>query len=139
LCIDPLPDGRENAADPMPTLHRRRKGESMYELYIANKNYSSWSLRPWVLMQEAGIEFREHLIPFGGMGVGEAFRKLSPSGKVPCLVDGKTVVWDSLAIVEYLAERHRGVWPQEARRAPGRAAPRPRCIRASRSCATAAP
>jgi len=86
----------------------------MYELYIANKNYSSWSLRPWVLMHEAGIEFREHLIPFGGIG-WENFRKLSPSGKVPCLVDGKTVVWDSLAVVEYLAERHRGVWPQEAR------------------------
>jgi glutathione S-transferase len=85
----------------------------MYELYIANKNYSSWSLRPWVLMQEAGIEFREHLIPFGDTR-WESFRKLAPNGKVPCLVDGKTIVWDSLAIVEYLAERHRGVWPQEA-------------------------
>jgi glutathione S-transferase len=85
----------------------------MYELYIANKNYSSWSLRPWVLMREAGIEFTEHLIPFGDPGWGE-FRKLSPSGKVPCLVDARIVVWDSLAIVEYLAERHRGVWPQEA-------------------------
>jgi glutathione S-transferase len=85
----------------------------MYELYIANKNYSSWSLRPWVLMHEAGIEFREHLIPFGEPG-WENFRKLSPSGRVPCLVDGKTVVWDSLAVIEYLAERHRDVWPQEA-------------------------
>ena len=85
----------------------------MYELYIANKNYSSWSLRPWVLMHEAGIEFRELLIPFGEPG-WENFRKLSPSGKVPCLVDGRTVVWDSLAIVEYLAERHREVWPQDA-------------------------
>lgn len=84
----------------------------MYELYIGNKNYSSWSLRPWVLMQEAGIEFKEHLIPFGGPG-WEEFRKLSPSGKVPCLVDGRTVVWDSLAIVEYLAERHRDVWPTD--------------------------
>ena len=85
----------------------------MYELYIANKNYSSWSLRPWVLMHEAGIELNEHLIPFGDPG-WENFRRLSPSGKVPCLVDGKTVVWDSLAIVEYLAERHRNVWPREA-------------------------
>jgi glutathione S-transferase len=85
----------------------------MYQLYIANKNYSSWSLRPWVLMQEAGIEFREHSIPFGD-AEWENFRKLSPSGKVPCLIDAQTVVWDSLAIVEYLAERHRGVWPQEA-------------------------
>jgi glutathione S-transferase len=85
----------------------------MYELYNANKNYSSWSLRPWVLMREAGIEFTEHLIPFGHPGWQE-LRKLSPSGKVPCLVDAQIVVWDSLAIVEYLAERHRGVWPQEA-------------------------
>jgi len=88
-------------------------GGSMYELYIANKNYSSWSLRPWVLMHESAIEFREHLIPFGDPG-WEAFRRLSPSGKVPCLVDGDTVVWDSLAIVEYLAERHREVWPTDA-------------------------
>jgi glutathione S-transferase len=84
----------------------------MYELYIANKNYSSWSLRPWVLMHECRIEFKEHLIPFADPG-WEDFRKLSPSGKVPCLVDGRTVVWDSLAIVEYLAERHREIWPRE--------------------------
>jgi glutathione S-transferase len=85
----------------------------MYELYVANKNYSSWSLRPWVLMRERGIPFEERLIAFGGPA-WEDFRKLSPSGKVPCLVDGSTVVWDSLAIAEYLAERHRGVWPEDA-------------------------
>jgi glutathione S-transferase len=85
----------------------------MYQLYIANKNYSSWSLRPWVLMREAGIGFKEHLIPFGG-SAWQDFLELSPSGKIPCLVDGSTLVWDSLAITEYLAERHRGVWPQEA-------------------------
>jgi glutathione S-transferase len=85
----------------------------MYQLYIANKNYSSWSLRPWVLMREAGIEFEEHLIPFGG-AAWQDFLELSPSGKIPCLVDGSTLVWDSLAITEYLAERHRRVWPQEA-------------------------
>jgi glutathione S-transferase len=85
----------------------------MYRLYIANKNYSSWSLRPWVLMREAGIEFEEHLIPFGGPA-WQDFLELSPSGKIPCLVDGSTLVWDSLAITEYLAERHRRVWPQEA-------------------------
>jgi glutathione S-transferase len=85
----------------------------MYELYIANKNYSSWSLRPWVLMRETGIEFEEHFIPFGE-AAWEDFRKLSPTGKVPCLVDGSTVVWDSLAITEYLAERHPRVWPQAA-------------------------
>jgi glutathione S-transferase len=84
----------------------------MYELYIANKNYSSWSLRPWLLMRELGIPFREQLVPFGQPRWAELL-KLSPSGRVPCLLDGKTVVWDSLAIVEYLAERHPNVWPQE--------------------------
>src|SRR6202044_1737619 len=83
----------------------------MYDLYIANKNYSSWSLRPWALMRELGIEFREHLLFFGQESSWVGFRKISPSGKVPCLVDGGIVVWDSMAIVEYLAERHEGVWP----------------------------
>jgi hypothetical protein len=85
----------------------------MYKLYIANKNYSSWSLRPWVLMCEAGIEFKEHLIPFGGPAWKE-FLEISPSG-IPASGHGKP------------------------KRAPGPAAPRRRCTRASRSCATAAP
>ncbi|MBD8899574.1 glutathione S-transferase family protein [Rhodanobacter sp. DHG33] len=87
----------------------------MYELYIANKNYSSWSLRPWVLLRERGIAFTEKLVPFDG-GVGAnwtTFRSFSPTGKVPCLLDGDTVVWDSLAIAEYLAERHAGIWPSD--------------------------
>ncbi len=83
----------------------------MYELHIANKNYSSWSLRPWVLLQERKIPFVEHLLFFGDGARWAQYRKLSPTGKVPCLVDAGTVVWDSLAIVEYLAERHPGVWP----------------------------
>jgi len=86
----------------------------MYELYIANKNYSSWSLRPWVLMRELKIAFAERLIPFGSAAQWHHFRRISPSGKVPCLVDGPTVVWDSLAIAEYLAERHAGVWPADS-------------------------
>jgi len=86
----------------------------MYELYIANKNYSSWSLRPWVLMRELKIAFAERLIPFGSAAQWDHFRRISPSGKVPCLVDGPTVVWDSLAIAEYLAERHAGVWPADS-------------------------
>jgi glutathione S-transferase len=86
----------------------------MYDLYIANKNYSSWSLRPWVLMRELEIAFREHLVPFGQESSWENYRKISPSGKVPCLIDGDIVVWDSLAITEYLAERHAGVWPVSA-------------------------
>lgn len=86
----------------------------MYDLYIANKNYSSWSLRSWALMRELEIEFREHLVPFGQESSWQDFRKISPAGKVPCLVDGDTAVWDSLAIAEYLAERHRTVWSVEA-------------------------
>jgi len=87
----------------------------MYTLHIANKNYSSWSLRPWVLMKELGIEFDEQLIVFGDEPTWEAYRRLSPSGKVPCLTDESTTVWDSLAIIEYLAERHEGVWPKDAK------------------------
>jgi glutathione S-transferase len=87
----------------------------MYELYIGNKNYSSWSLRPWVLMRELRIPFTERLMPFAPGSNLERFRAFSPSGRVPCLHDGDTVVWDSLAIAEYLAERHPGVWPAEAR------------------------
>lgn len=87
----------------------------MYELVIANKNYSSWSLRPWVLMKVLGIPFKERLVPFPEKpAAGIAFKGSSPSGKVPCLKDGETIVWDSLAIAEYLAERHKGVWPEDA-------------------------
>ena len=83
----------------------------MYRLHIANKNYSSWSLRPWVLMSELEIEFEERSLRFGDIGSWERYRSISRSGKVPCLIDGDLAVWDSLAITEYLAERHRGVWP----------------------------
>jgi glutathione S-transferase len=85
----------------------------VYTLYIANKNYSSWSLRPWILMKEAGIPFEERLLPFGDEAVWAPFRALAPAGKVPTLVDGVRLVWDSLAIVEYLAERHPGLWPSD--------------------------
>lgn len=95
----------------------------MYALYIANKNYSSWSLRAWVLMRELGIPFTERLLRFGDSGAWDGFRRISPSGKVPCLEDGATRVWESLAIVEYLAERHPGVWPADgAARAYARSA-----------------
>ncbi|ROQ29645.1 glutathione S-transferase family protein [Gallaecimonas pentaromativorans] len=87
----------------------------MYQLYIANKNYSSWSLRPWLLAKALDIGFEERLVPFEDGSSFEAFRHFSPTGKVPCLVDGDITVWDSLAITEYLAERHSGVWPADAR------------------------
>ncbi|MGP9798499.1 glutathione S-transferase family protein [Halomonas sp. 86] len=88
----------------------------MFDLYIANKNYSSWSLRPWVLMKALNIPFKEHVMAFeGGNGASrDTFIRFSPSGLVPCLVDGETAVWDSLAIVEYIAEQHARVWPKEA-------------------------
>jgi glutathione S-transferase len=84
-------------------------------LHIANKNYSSWSLRPWVLMRELAIGFEERVVPFVAAGESNPFLAFSPTGKVPCLVDGDTVVWDSLAIAEYLAERRPDVWPLDAR------------------------
>jgi glutathione S-transferase len=83
----------------------------MYELFIANKNYSSWSLRPWVLMRERAIPFVERLVPFASGSSWASYRAFSPSGRVPCLHDAGTVIWDSLRITEYLAERHDGVWP----------------------------
>jgi glutathione S-transferase len=85
----------------------------MYQLFIANKNYSSWSLRPWVLLKELGIAFTERVVTFESSGSYTKFRDFSPTGKVPCLVDGDTTVWDSLAITEYLAEQHRTVWPDD--------------------------
>ena len=83
----------------------------MYELIIANKNYSSWSLRPWVLLKSQQIPFKETLIKFGEDFDDPVVRPLLPAGKVPVLIDGAIHVWDSLAIAEYLAERHSGVWP----------------------------
>jgi len=86
----------------------------MTALYIANKNYSSWSLRPWVLLSELGIPFEERQVAFDQGSNWSRFRSFSPNGRVPCLQDGDTVVWDSLAITEYLAERHPQVWPSDA-------------------------
>ncbi len=84
-----------------------------YALFTANRNYSSWSLRPWLLMRALAIPFDDRLVPFAGPDNSEEFRSFAPNGKVPCLHDDDIVVWDSLAIVEYLAERHDGVWPAD--------------------------
>lgn len=86
----------------------------MYTLYIANKNYSSWSLRPWILLKELAIPFEERLHRFEPGGAWASFRAFSPTGKVPTLHDAKTIVWDSLAITEYLHEHHRGVWSADS-------------------------
>lgn len=85
----------------------------MYTLYIGNKNYSSWSLRPWLLLTELSIAFDERLVPFDDGGSWDKFRDFSPTGLVPCLHDGDIVVWESLAIVEYVADQHVEVWPQD--------------------------
>ncbi len=93
------------------------------KLYIANKNYSSWSLRPWLLLRMLEIDFDEVLVPFVGGGEQPAFRAFSPTGKVPCLVIDGVTVWESLAIVETIAERAPAAWPADvAARAWARAA-----------------
>ena len=86
------------------------------KLVIGNKNYSSWSLRPWLLMRVLDLPFEELLVPLYEPESREQLRLHTPSGKVPTLHDGDVVVWDSLAIVEYLAEQYPGVavWPQDA-------------------------
>jgi glutathione S-transferase len=88
---------------------------SGYTLYITNRNYSSWSLRPWVLMRTLGLAFEDRLMPLPNPGEPNPFLAISPTGRVPCLHHGELQVWDSLAIVEYLAERHPGVWPGDPR------------------------
>lgn len=82
-----------------------------YVLITANRNYSSWSLRPWVLMKALGIAFEDRVELFTRPSNYEEFRAFSPTGQVPVLLDGTRSVWDSLGIALYLAERHPGVWP----------------------------
>lgn len=84
-------------------------------LVIGNKNYSSWSLRPWIAMKVAGIAFAEELVPLYEPGSREKVMRFSPTGKVPCLVDGDVTVWESLAILDYLADKFpdRKFWPDE--------------------------
>ena len=83
----------------------------MRKLFIGNKNYSSWSLRPWVLMRALCIPFEEVLVPFDGVDNYQRFKAFAPNGLVPCLEDDQGVVWDSMAITEVLAEDHPEVWP----------------------------
>jgi glutathione S-transferase len=103
----------------------------MLKLYIGNKNYSSWSMRPWVLLQQAGIPFEEVMVRFDSFESNSQFKQtlgsVNPVGKVPVLVDsdvaGGLAVWDTLAIAEYLAERfpEKQLWPRDvAQRARAR-------------------
>lgn len=86
---------------------------SQLTLIIGNKNYSSWSLRPWLAMKQAGLEFQEIRIPLDTPKTASRLRQYSPAGKVPVLHDGSLIVWDSLAILEHLAERLPALywWP----------------------------
>ncbi|MCU0926404.1 MAG: glutathione S-transferase family protein [Hydrogenophaga sp.] len=91
------------------------------QLFIGNKNYSSWSMRPWVLLTQAGIPFEEVMVRFDSFEADSAFKTriagINPVGKVPVLVDDDFAVWDTLAIAEYLAERFAGkaLWPADAK------------------------
>jgi glutathione S-transferase len=93
------------------------EGGMAYRLVIGNKNYSSWSLRPWIAMKVAGIPFDETLIPLYEPGSREQTLAFSDSGKVPVLIDGDIHVWESLAILDYLAEQHpqAAIWPTDKR------------------------
>lgn len=86
------------------------------KLVIANKNYSSWSLRPWLLLKHAGIAFDEEKLSFNAPDFKARVLRYSPAGKVPVLIDGDRIVWDSLAIAEYVAEKYpeKKLWPEDA-------------------------
>jgi glutathione S-transferase len=93
-------------------------------LYVGNKNYSSWSFRPWIAMEAAGVSFTDQVIPFDFPAGNPEFFKISPTGRVPVLHHGAVRVWESLAIIEYAAELfpEAGIWPRDrGRRAEARA------------------
>lgn len=83
-------------------------------LYIGNKNYSSWSFRPWIGLRVANIAFDEKLVPFDMPAGNPAFKAFSPTGKVPVLIDGDLTIWESLAILDHVARKHpqAGLWPE---------------------------
>ena len=86
------------------------------KLILGNKNYSSWSLRPWIAMRHAGLDFEEEVIPLYEPGSREKVLTYSPAGKVPVLIDDGIPIWESLAILEHLAEKYpkAALWPADA-------------------------
>lgn len=85
----------------------------MLKLIIGNKAYSSWSLRPWIALRQLGVPFDETVVPLDHADTADKIGAFSPSEKVPVLVDGDLAVWESLAILEYLAEDHSTLWPAD--------------------------
>src|SRR5205823_3628481 len=97
---------------PITTARDRRMG---LRLIIGNKNYSSWSLRPWIAMKVAGIAFDEEVISLDAEDFKARVGQVSPAGRVPTVADGNVQIWESLAILEYLAEKFPGarLWPAD--------------------------
>jgi glutathione S-transferase len=91
----------------------------MLKLYVGNKNYSSWSMRPWVMLKQADIPFEEVMVRFDAFEAGSNFKNVvggvNPAGRVPVLLDGSLAIWDTLAIAEYAAETfaEKKLWPQD--------------------------
>jgi len=102
--------------DPAPTPLASKPADAEWTLVIANKNYSSWSMRPWVVMTAFDIPFREKRILLDQPDTANQIAQISFSGRVPVLLANETAIWDSLAICEYLAEQFpdRHLWPQDA-------------------------
>jgi len=87
----------------------------MFDLYIGNKNYSSWSLRPWLLMKHFAIPFNEHPVSVSGAAYNPKLKALAGNARVPCLHENGFQVWESIAIAEFLAEHHPMMWPADAK------------------------
>ena len=105
-------------------------------LVVGSRNYSSWSLRPWLLLRHLGLGFEERQFHLDTPEFDEEIAKISPTRRVPVLIHGELVVWESLAICEYVSELAGGRgWPADPRLARWRAPPRPKCIRDSARCA----
>lgn len=87
----------------------------MFDLYIGNKNYSSWSLRAWLLLKHFSIPFREHMVSVAGRDYNPVLKPLAGNARVPSLHEDGFQVWESIAIAEFLAERYPAMWPADAR------------------------
>ena len=85
------------------------------DLYIGNKNYSSWSLRPWLLLKHLNIPFTEHMVSVAGRDYNPVLLPIAANAKVPCLHDDGFQIWESIAIAEYLAEKHPELWPKDTK------------------------